>query len=391
MNQKKTSKKTSLFEPTYSSVTSVSKDSLRIAAPILPPQQSTASPEAKKQAKQSKQQIELDHDFELKKYYENLNTQFNLNLAQPDQSTAFSQSGNQTLSGQLNSAPTNPLSSPLNNPLNNQLGNLPTNQLNGPLNSRLEQVNQVNNPLSQQQSNLNPQSNDLTDEAAAQRNYSSYFGINRLTNYFTYNAKQPDAAPIAQDNDLPHSASTSDLNQAQFSPASDSNMMDSNYYQLPKPHWFYKVPLNDKRTDSVKTIYEEQLNHEGGIVAENLQDSTVDENWLPFAFHDSNALEKAYQSLDTNANVVIPTNGDRYDCYIKDRFRRSVYWKEDDQPIRRCTWYFKKEGHTKFIPYTEQFANKLEQIYYDVLMNNKWNQRIEFDGKFNSDFDFRSK
>jgi len=324
MNQKKTSKKTSLFEPTYSNV-SVTND-LRIAQPSTLPKSSS----------QESNQIKTEHsDFELQKYYENLNQSSNL-----EQFKQFS-------SNQLNA-------------FDNQTN------LNQPLND------------------------DTTD---LKRNYSSYFGIDKLTNYFS--SSRPTDAQF--DQNVQTYSSSNDLNQAQNvqqsaqqqetqqqqqQNLSSNNMMlnDQNYYQLPKPHWFYKVPSNNNErkdsTNSEKTIYEEQLN-QGTSFEHAEQDTTIDENWCPFAFHDSNALEKAYLALESNPNAIVATNGDRYDCYIKDRFRRSVYWNEDDQAIRRCTWYYKKEGHTKFTPYTEQFSNKLEQIYYDVLMNGKWNQRIE--------------
>lgn len=344
MNQKKTSKKTSLFAPTYSSA-SVSNENLRIAKPIV-----LEASDHKTERKQNDQ----PNDFELKKYYENLNSQFNLNL-NDDQRSANSQMSQS---------------------------------------DKPNQANQSGEPDSQQ-----------ADGQENRKNYSSY--INRLTNYFGY------SRPVAETGDenrltteggeqisrpgllQPGLLIASDYESSNLTTAtstftsntpplvrnqSNSLLNESNFYQLPKPHWFYKVPTS-KRKDSAlgtstnekeaTTIFDEQ--QENG----QPDDASVDEHWLPFAFHDCEALERAYQSLDNNPNVVVATCGDRYDCHIRERFRRSVYWTEPDQEIRRCTWYYKKEGHVRFIPYTEQFAFKLEQIYYDVLMNNKWNQRIE--------------
>lgn len=351
MNQKKTSKKTSLFAPTYSS-TSVSKDNLRIAKPA-------SIIESKVETKKDQKQ----HDFELSRYYENLNSQFDLNLND---------------------------SRLINSPISQATNHLSQND--SSINQELNQ--KVNSELDQEMNQEN------------KKNYSSYFGIEKLTNYFSYSTKsettdnnqtnssgnksdnQNQQTPLQNPNSLNDNYdnfmnsridSASELpNQIMSTNQSISNLMnfhESNSYHPPKPHWFYKLSSSNKRKDSSnndKVIYEDQ-----DQFCQTDNDSTTDENWLPFAFHDSDALEKAYQSLDSNPNIIVPTNGDRYDCYIKDRFRKSVYWAEPDQEIRRCTWYFKKEGHTKFVPYSELFANKLELIYYDVLMNNKWNQRIE--------------
>ena len=328
MNQKKTSKRTSLFAPTYSSPNSVPKDNLRILKPI------DSLPKIKNE-EQTKQQ-----ENELKKYYENLNNKLNLNLTE----------------------------------------------------SNIDEHN-----LKQQQQQTNELNNEINQDQLDKKNsnYASYFGINRLANYFTSSKNEMNCEntgnnyliPSSSGNELKESQQqahslnntiTSTIAETTANLISKTNYLnESSFYLLPKSHWFYKVPSSNKQSkdsnDKASTIGEEQDQQQDG----NLTDSNLDENWLPFAFHDSDALDRAYQLLDTNPSVIVSTNGDRYDCYLKDRFRRSVYWTETDQEIRRCTWYFKKEGHTKFIPYTEQFAFKLEQIYYDVLMNSKWNQRIE--------------
>lgn len=351
MNQKKTSKKTSLFAPTYSSA-SVSNENLRIAKPIVLP--------ANESERQQQNDLVQPNDFELKKYYENLNSQFNLNLNDAN-SQMSSQSAKQSAK---QSDPVEPMSDP-------------------------------------------PESQDSQEN---QKNYSSY--INRLTNYFSYSrptneTDEPSRPagesagggdPISQPSGLlqPGLLIASDYESSNLSTATitatsntppqlvrnqSSSLLlnESNYYQLPKPHWFYKLPTSKRKDSSpanekaATAIFDEQQDQ----AANGTNDDTADENWLPFAFHDCEALERAYQSLDSNPNAVVPTCGDRYDCHIRERFRRAVYWTEEDQEIRRCTWYFKREGHIRFIPYTEQFAFKLEQIYYDVLMNSKWNQRIE--------------
>ena len=61
-------------------------------------------------------------------------------------------------------------------------------------------------------------------------------------------------------------------------------------------------------------------------------------------------------------NVIIPTDGGRYDVNLSKRVRTAVYWEEERTEVRRCSWFYKKEGDNKYVPYTEDFAEKLEVI-----------------------------
>lgn len=59
-------------------------------------------------------------------------------------------------------------------------------------------------------------------------------------------------------------------------------------------------------------------------------------------------------------NVVLGTDGGRYDVYLYDRVRKAVYWEEEPAEVRRCTWFYKGDTDSRFIPYTEEFSEKLE-------------------------------
>lgn len=59
-------------------------------------------------------------------------------------------------------------------------------------------------------------------------------------------------------------------------------------------------------------------------------------------------------------SVVLGTDGGRYDVYLYDRMRKSVYWEEEPAEVRRCTWFYKGDTDSRFIPYTEEFSEKLE-------------------------------
>lgn len=58
--------------------------------------------------------------------------------------------------------------------------------------------------------------------------------------------------------------------------------------------------------------------------------------------------------------MVLSTDGGRYDVYLYDRMRKAVYWEEEPSEVRRCMWFYKGEKDSRFIPYTEDFSDKLE-------------------------------
>lgn len=54
------------------------------------------------------------------------------------------------------------------------------------------------------------------------------------------------------------------------------------------------------------------------------------------------------------------TDGGRYDVQLYDRTRTAVYWEEEPTEVRRCTWFYKGDTDSRFIPYSEEFSDKLE-------------------------------
>ena len=54
------------------------------------------------------------------------------------------------------------------------------------------------------------------------------------------------------------------------------------------------------------------------------------------------------------------TDGGRYDVQLYDRMRTAVYWEEDPTEVRRCSWFYKGDTDSRFIPYSEEFSEKLE-------------------------------
>lgn len=58
--------------------------------------------------------------------------------------------------------------------------------------------------------------------------------------------------------------------------------------------------------------------------------------------------------------MIVRTDGGRYDVQLYDRMRTAVYWEEEPVEIRRCSWFYKGDADSRFIPYSEEFSDKLE-------------------------------
>lgn len=65
-------------------------------------------------------------------------------------------------------------------------------------------------------------------------------------------------------------------------------------------------------------------------------------------------------------NVIVSTDGGRYDVQLYDRTRTSVFWEEEPTEVRRCTWFYKGDTDSRFIPYSEEFSDKLEVFLQEL-------------------------
>ncbi|XP_023585646.1 SEC23-interacting protein [Trichechus manatus latirostris] len=116
-----------------------------------------------------------------------------------------------------------------------------------------------------------------------------------------------------------------------------------NQYEPVQPHWFY-----------CKEVECKQL-------------------WMPFSVYDSFNLEEIYNSVQPDPeSVVLGTDGGRYDVHLYDRVRKPVYWEEEPAEVRRCTWFYKGDADSRFIPYTEEFSEKLEVRALYCFMRVHW-------------------
>ncbi|CAG04716.1 unnamed protein product [Tetraodon nigroviridis] len=122
-----------------------------------------------------------------------------------------------------------------------------------------------------------------------------------------------------------------------------------NVYEPVHPHWFFCKQVESKSI------------------------------WLPFSIIDSLQLEETYNSVQPDPeNVIIRTDGGRYDVQLYDRLRTAVYWEEEPAEVRRCSWFYKGDSDSRFVPYSEEFSDKLEAEYKKAVSTNQWHRRLEF-------------
>uniref|UniRef100_A0A8C4HSC9 Phospholipase DDHD2 n=1 Tax=Dicentrarchus labrax TaxID=13489 RepID=A0A8C4HSC9_DICLA len=119
-------------------------------------------------------------------------------------------------------------------------------------------------------------------------------------------------------------------------------------YQEVQPHWFF---------------------------CRRAEDNT---SWLPFSREDSDKLENACNTVrEKEEEVVVAVDGERYDIHVKERKRYAVYWEQAPTEVRRCTWFYKGDKDTRFMPYPEDFSNSLEAYMIAVTLD-EWKRKLEF-------------
>ncbi|XP_073322799.1 triacylglycerol hydrolase DDHD2-like isoform X2 [Pagrus major] len=120
-------------------------------------------------------------------------------------------------------------------------------------------------------------------------------------------------------------------------------------YQEVQPHWFFCRRADDNTS------------------------------WLPFSREDSDKLQNACNTVGENREeVVVAVDGERYDVYVKERRRHAVYWEQGPTEVRRCTWFYKGDKDTRFMPYPEDFSKSLEEAYMIAVTLDEWNRKLEF-------------
>lgn len=100
--------------------------------------------------------------------------------------------------------------------------------------------------------------------------------------------------------------------------------------------------------------------------------------WQPFSMADSLALETHFLSPDLTSDTEVATDGGRYDVNILRRQRVAVYWEEAPTEVRRCSWFYKANADSRYVPYDENVATRLEEEYKLSYTQNEWQKRVEF-------------
>ncbi|XP_072946845.1 uncharacterized protein PAPLA1 isoform X1 [Epargyreus clarus] len=147
----------------------------------------------------------------------------------------------------------------------------------------------------------------------------------------------------------PHSVNfdTSSLQEdANEAVAMMSENRSSSEYSPVKFHWFYRVDVEEKSV------------------------------WRGFSVTDSRTLERTFHSPDLNENTLVPTDGGRYDVNVVARQRIAVYWPDKPTNVRRCSWFYKGTTDARYVPYTEQVAEKLEEEYRHGVTTGEWHRRL---------------
>ncbi|CAK9806747.1 Phospholipase DDHD2 [Anthophora quadrimaculata] len=99
--------------------------------------------------------------------------------------------------------------------------------------------------------------------------------------------------------------------------------------------------------------------------------------WHPFSMQDSLRLEEVHNSSEITPETTVATDGGRYDVDILRRLRSPVYWTGPSTEVRRCSWFFKGHTESRYVPYDESTAAKLEEEYKQACLMNIWNRRID--------------
>ncbi|MBN3296946.1 DDHD2 Phospholipase, partial [Amia calva] len=76
--------------------------------------------------------------------------------------------------------------------------------------------------------------------------------------------------------------------------------------------------------------------------------------------------------------IVVATEGGRYDVHLSERMRYAVYWDQVPSEVRRCTWFYKGDKDSRFIPYAEEFSERLEEAYMIAVTLDEWKRKLDF-------------
>lgn len=80
---------------------------------------------------------------------------------------------------------------------------------------------------------------------------------------------------------------------------------------------------------------------------------------------------------DLSPETTVATDGGRFDVNILRRERSAVYWKSKTTEVRRCSWFYKGIADSRFTPYEENTATRLEEEFRRAFESNQWHHKVE--------------
>lgn len=63
--------------------------------------------------------------------------------------------------------------------------------------------------------------------------------------------------------------------------------------------------------------------------------------------------------------------------FTRRRSRAPVYWSGSSTEVRRCSWFYKGPAESRYTPYEENIAIRLEEEFKQACTNNNWNRKID--------------
>ncbi|XP_072515022.1 triacylglycerol hydrolase DDHD2 isoform X2 [Salminus brasiliensis] len=100
--------------------------------------------------------------------------------------------------------------------------------------------------------------------------------------------------------------------------------------------------------------------------------------WQPFSQEDSQSLEEAFTRVgESKGEVVVATEGRRYDVCVKERRRYAVYWDQTSSEVRRCSWFHKGSKEMSYTPHTEDISSMLEDAYMIAVTLGEWKGNLD--------------
>uniref|UniRef100_A0AAZ3RMG7 C20G8.02-like WWE domain-containing protein n=1 Tax=Oncorhynchus tshawytscha TaxID=74940 RepID=A0AAZ3RMG7_ONCTS len=112
------------------------------------------------------------------------------------------------------------------------------------------------------------------------------------------------------------------------------------------------------------------------------------DSWFPFNREDSSRLEEAHKHGETRGveEMVVATEGRRFDVRLKERRRYAVYWEQPPSEVRRCSWFHKGDKDISYTPYPEhtslilEVGHSLKQQRVPYIVYRAWTIEVHYIG-----------